>query len=277
MMRMSRDYLRKLLDGEVVEPVSRFEAAQREKKERNKTVEAIYPVVDPDVENFILSSKEVSVWARDIFYFLRNKNLLNKLSPTEIKKAYDGIKSALVYLTSAYAEVSEYAENMDCFVKEEKIVLPQQIKAVYRESPSRMLCIEFSETVTRLQPRKGPWPSLTNEATVRKKWRLLVDRALQTIENLPSELFSKAVCLFVHEFNERYNKNSDPDNYSVKYIIDALKKNGVIKDDNGNSILIVQTTKPSAEPSTKIYIKEVQDLLKEARKLFPDLVTEKAL
>ena len=85
------------------------------------------------------------------------------------------------------------------------------------------------------------------------RWHLLVRAA---ISERPKEPYKKAAVSLLYFFPDRHRR--DPDNYSGKFILDALVREGILADDNFDVItLTVQKGGVDRkQPHTVVEIKE---------------------
>ena len=72
----------------------------------------------------------------------------------------------------------------------------------------------------------------------------------------PDQPFERAEVLIEYRFQDK--RRRDPDNYSGKFLLDGLRKGGIIKDDDFRHIKLTVQAKPETGPAeTTITIKEV--------------------
>ena len=67
----------------------------------------------------------------------------------------------------------------------------------------------------------------------KEKWRWLVRAAIQ---EKPARPFDRATVSITYHFSDR--RRRDPDNYSGKFILDALVRDGVIRDDSFDCVIL---------------------------------------
>lgn len=96
------------------------------------------------------------------------------------------------------------------------------------------------------------WPSSTNYREVREVWQGYVREALKGL-NLPVEPLEKATVVFRFTWGD--SRTHDVDNYAIKFVIDALVKNGVLKGDGCEEMsLVVFGEKSSDVWSTELLV-----------------------
>ncbi|MGB9905690.1 MAG: hypothetical protein ACPLQO_13630 [Desulfotomaculales bacterium] len=96
------------------------------------------------------------------------------------------------------------------------------------------------------------WPSSTNYREVRELWQGYVREALKGL-NLPVEPLEKATVVFKFTWGD--SRTHDVDNYAIKFMIDALVRNGVLKGDGCEEVsLVVFGEKSSDVWSTEVLV-----------------------
>lgn len=92
---------------------------------------------------------------------------------------------------------------------------------------------------------------------VKREWHWFIKAA---ITEKPKEPYKKAIVEITYFFKD--NRDRDPDNYSGKFILDALVKEGIIIDDNFKVISLWLYGKVDREnPRTEINIQEVKNAI----------------
>lgn len=92
-------------------------------------------------------------------------------------------------------------------------------------------------------------------AEKKEEWHWLVKTA---IRRRPPKPFSKAVVAITYFFPDR--RRRDPDNYSGKFILDALVKEKILEDDNFYTITLVLGAEVDRKnPRTEIEIERKED------------------
>ena len=88
----------------------------------------------------------------------------------------------------------------------------------------------------------------------KREWHLRVKAAIKERLKTP---FDKAVVKLTYHFRDRIRR--DPDNYSGKFILDALVKEGIIKDDSFNCVtLILEQGEPNSKrPNVEVEVVEL--------------------
>lgn len=77
----------------------------------------------------------------------------------------------------------------------------------------------------------------------KREWHWRVKAAIKERLKVP---FERAVVKLTYHFRDKTRR--DPDNYSGKFVLDALVKEGIIKDDSFNCItLILEQGEPNAK------------------------------
>lgn len=97
---------------------------------------------------------------------------------------------------------------------------------------------------------------------IKEEWHWKVKAA---ITEKPEKPYAKAEVTITYFFGDA--RRRDPDNYSGKFILDALTKEGVITDDSFDVItLSLKKGQPDKKrPRTEIEIKEIENSEKQAR------------
>lgn len=88
----------------------------------------------------------------------------------------------------------------------------------------------------------------------KREWHLRVKAAAK---NKPKNPFERAVVKLTYHFRDR--KRRDPDNYSGKFILDALVKEGIIKDDSFDCVTLIlgQGEPNSKRPNVEVEVVEL--------------------
>ncbi len=93
----------------------------------------------------------------------------------------------------------------------------------------------------------------------KQEWLWMVRAALLRAKCKPPEPFQHAVVTIRYFFEDR--RRHDPDNYSGKFILDALVHEGILADDSFFCIRLQLAANVDREnPRTEIYIEEVERL-----------------
>ena len=87
----------------------------------------------------------------------------------------------------------------------------------------------------------------------KERWHWLVRAALK---KRPKKAYKKAVVRLTYFFED--NRRRDPDNYSGKFILDALVKERIIADDNFDAIKLV-LEKGGRDPDNPRTVIEVEE------------------
>ncbi|MGI9951276.1 hypothetical protein V3F56_02850 [Moorellaceae bacterium AZ2] len=95
------------------------------------------------------------------------------------------------------------------------------------------------------------WPGQTNYRQVRQLWYSYVENALRDVV-LPLEPFERAVVAFKFTWGD--SRVHDVDNYAVKFIIDALVRNGIIAGDNCEKLALMVLGEKGDFWSTQIIV-----------------------
>lgn len=90
---------------------------------------------------------------------------------------------------------------------------------------------------------------------LKEEWHWLIRAAIRERPLVP---LNKATVTITYYFPDR--RRRDPDNYSGKFILDPLVREGILKDDSFSVIdLALRAEIDKARPRTEIEIKETQD------------------
>lgn len=92
--------------------------------------------------------------------------------------------------------------------------------------------------------------------TAKEEWHWMIRAALLRSGRKPQAPLSRVVVELCYFFPD--SRRRDPDNYSGKFILDALVREGVLVDDSFDCITLRLTAKVDKEqPRTEIEIKEM--------------------
>lgn len=133
---------------------------------------------------------------------------------------------------------------------------------VYRPGPPRVLCLVLPEAPPRLEVHWGSWPGTTVYREVRDLWRDLVLGALEQAHargaELPREPFAEAAAFFTFHFGGA--KVRDVDNYTVRFIVNALRHAGVLAGDSFDRLSIAVRGMPDGPVRTEVVLVEDREL-----------------
>ncbi|MGB9887088.1 MAG: hypothetical protein ACPLRW_08830 [Moorellales bacterium] len=157
-----------------------------------------------------------------------------RLVPPVEEALYSRLASTEVYLTKALLEVVDARRFLVEAVSggepgEDGRVVP----AVYHAGPPRFLGLVLPEAPPRIEARWGGWPGLKVYGEVRDYWYRLVKQALDSglgPEALGAwQPFQEAGAIFA--FRLPSPRGWDPDNYAVRFILNALRYEKILVDD----------------------------------------------
>lgn len=91
---------------------------------------------------------------------------------------------------------------------------------------------------------------------VKEEWHWLIKAA---IKERPGKPYEKSKVTITYFFKDK--RRRDPDNYSGKFILDALTKEGIISDDSFDAVtLVLAKGEPdNKNPRTEIEVKEITE------------------
>lgn len=88
----------------------------------------------------------------------------------------------------------------------------------------------------------------------KEKWHWLIKAAIKEKPKLPCK---RATVRITYYFKDK--RRRDPDNYSGKFILDPLVREGILADDSFNNVrLVLDAYVDRANPRTEIEIEECQ-------------------
>lgn len=90
----------------------------------------------------------------------------------------------------------------------------------------------------------------------KEEWHWMIRAALTRTADKPKAPIKRATVTLRYFFKDR--RRRDPDNYSGKFILDALVREGVLVDDSFENIRLVLIAEVDRKnPRTEIYVDEV--------------------
>lgn len=132
----------------------------------------------------------------------------------------------------------------------------------YNPGPPRMLSLVLPEAPPRLEIHWGSWPGTTVYREVRDLWRHLVFQALEQAHargvKLPREPFEQAAAFFTFHFGSI--KVRDVDNYTVRFIINALRHAGMLAGDSFDRLSIAVRGMADGPVRTEVLLVEDREL-----------------
>lgn len=94
---------------------------------------------------------------------------------------------------------------------------------------------------------------------MKERWHWLIKAALLKVKK-PSVPYERALVEITYYFKKRGRR--DPDNFSGKMLLDPLVREGVLKDDSfDNVVLSLKGTYDKENPRTEIKITEIKEQL----------------
>ena len=104
----------------------------------------------------------------------------------------------------------------------------------YLPGPPRLLHFVFYEGPPRIEVHWGTYPGAASYAEVRDRWRRVVAATLEEARRrgmpLPTSPFGPSAAFFTFHFAS--SRVRDVDNYSTRFILNALRHHGILRDDN---------------------------------------------
>lgn len=131
----------------------------------------------------------------------------------------------------------------------------------YVEEEPRAFQLVLPEFPPRLEVHWQVLPTRENYKAVRDRWFSLVRTAIHTAKAagvpLPGEPLSRALVVIKTCFGSALSR--DPDNYTAKFIIDALRRENILKEDDIEQVQIVLRGSKEKPPRTEILVAEIWD------------------
>lgn len=176
--------------------------------------------------------------------------------------------TAAAEMVEAQAQISKAIEKVLRLVDLDVVdgpILPERLtfQVGYDDGPPKTLGLVLPEFPPRLEVHWKKLPNRENYRAVRDRWFSLIETALEAAEEygvpLPRDPFKRGT-LWVTTF---YGKAlaRDPDNYTAKFIIDALRRNRIIEDDDYSRIQIVLRGSAKGPARTEVLVEEASDQL----------------
>lgn len=192
-------------------------------------------------------------------------------------------------LSSLCATMVRFQIAADTLLKKIKEALPEEeiagfrgaaeTVAAYEPGPPRALALVLPDAPPRLEVYWGAWPGAKAYAEVRDHWRSLVRAALERLRLagcLPEKPLSRAAAFFT--FYVASSQPWDVDNYSMRFIINALRRERVLLDDTFDRLTIAARGVQAAPSRTEVILVECPEWPFQAvltsevgRKLLPKL------
>lgn len=215
---------------------------------------------------------------------------LRKTLETSVYKIEDSICSLLLCLTDLEKYRRELISRLDCHERKNITSLE---RAYFHLGPPKLLYILIPTVPPSLNHTlrlKMPKQRYAYSA-IFAWWDTKIKNALENLENPQFEhfdsfipAFSKAIVFVKVTFSPR--RTGDIDNYAVKAIVDSLKKNNIIKDDNTqifNTFLAQSEISDSEEVKIEVFVTEdkrisdfIAKIYKEWQELIPEYIVKPA-